>query len=174
MPYKICLAGDPMVGKTSLIRRFVHDEFDDKYLITMGTKVSKKSMDLDVRGERRTFDFLVWDILGEPRLRPFLRHSYFYGTRGVLLACDLTRRATLDGLGPWWETIMSVAGAVPAVAVANKADLAGQAAFTKAELAAACEPNGWTFLTTSAKTGEGVQQAFEFLARRVVTSKKLP
>lgn len=171
MPYKICLAGDPMVGKTSLIRRYVLDEFDDKYLITMGTKVTKKSMDLDVRGERRAVDFLVWDIIGEPMLRPFLRHSYFYGARGVLLVCDVTRRATLDNLETWWNAITSERGPVPAVAIMNKVDLVGREQFTQEDLRARCEPSGWTYLAASAKTGEGVQAAFEFLGRLVVAPR---
>ncbi|TLZ52086.1 MAG: GTP-binding protein [Methanobacteriota archaeon] len=171
MPYKICLAGDPMVGKTSLIRRYVKDEFSDKYLITIGTKVTKKSMDLEAKGARRKFDFLVWDIIGDPMLRPFLKDSYFYGARGVLLVCDVTRRVTLDNLPYWWRTITSVCGPVPTVAVMNKVDLVGQEDFTREDLRARAEPAGWTYLTASAKSGEGVQAAFEFLGRLVVTTR---
>ena len=58
---KLCLLGDGAVGKTSLVRRFVFDVFDDKYLMSFGTKVSKKSM--TVEGE--TMDLMIWDILGQ-------------------------------------------------------------------------------------------------------------
>jgi len=73
---KLCLLGDGAVGKTSLVRRFVFDVFDDKYLVSFGTKVSKKSMkigDADV-------DLLVWDILGQ-KSHEALHAAYYVALR---------------------------------------------------------------------------------------------
>src|SRR5205823_13803396 len=81
---KVCLVGDVAVGKTSLIRRFVQDEFDDRYIATVGTKVSKKTVDVTSKGARAMLDMIVCDIMGEKGLRALLRDAYFEGSHGVI------------------------------------------------------------------------------------------
>jgi GTPase SAR1 family protein len=70
MKVKVCLVGESAVGKTSLVRRFVLDEFDDRYISTLGTKVSKK--EIIVEGENGhepiMVDLTIWDIMGEKGL----------------------------------------------------------------------------------------------------------
>src|SRR5256886_8679432 len=70
---KVCLVGDVAVGKTSLIKRFVQDEFDDRYIATVGTKVTKKTVDVRWRGAPASLDMMVWDIMGEKGFRALLR-----------------------------------------------------------------------------------------------------
>ena len=64
---KICLLGDLAVGKTSLIRRYVLDTFDDKYITTIGTKVTKKRLDIELPDQQKEIDLtlLIWDIMGQ-------------------------------------------------------------------------------------------------------------
>ena len=67
---KICLLGDPAVGKTSLIKRFVYDEFDDKYISTLGAKVSKKDLQINILRKSNepinvNMNLSIWDILGQ-------------------------------------------------------------------------------------------------------------
>src|SRR5207245_9318037 len=88
------LVGDVAVGKTSLIRRFVQDEFDDRYIATVGTKVTKKTVDVTWKGAPAMLDMMVWDIMGEKGFRALLRDAYFEGSHGVIAACALTRRDT--------------------------------------------------------------------------------
>ena len=77
---KVCLVGDNNVGKTSLIRRFVLDSFDDKYTSTIGTKVTKKEVNVKRdNGREVSLSMLVWDIMGQKGFRELLRESYFYG-----------------------------------------------------------------------------------------------
>src|SRR5204863_4259166 len=98
---KVCLVGDVAVGKTSLIRRFVQDEFDDRYIATVGTKVTKKTVEVEWRGAPAMLDMMVWDIMGEKGFRALLKEAYFHGANGVLAVCDLTRKHTLDDLADW-------------------------------------------------------------------------
>ncbi|TLZ94344.1 MAG: hypothetical protein E6K04_01825, partial [Methanobacteriota archaeon] len=77
---KVCLVGDVAVGKTSLIRRFVQDEFDDRYIATVGTKVTKKTVDVTWKGAPAMLDMMVWDIMGEKGFRALLRDAYFEGS----------------------------------------------------------------------------------------------
>src|SRR5256885_14767503 len=88
---KVCLVGDVAVGKTSLIRRFVQDEFDDRYIATVGTKVTKKTVDVSWKGAPAMLDMMVWDIMGEKGFRELLREAYFHGTPGVRGVGEQTR-----------------------------------------------------------------------------------
>ncbi len=91
---KICLVGDNGVGKTSLIRRYVLDMFDDRYITTLGTKVSKKEVEVSFPKENLTahVDMLIWDIMGQHGFQELLKEAYFYGARGILAVVDITRR----------------------------------------------------------------------------------
>src|SRR5437879_9105904 len=89
---KVCLVGDVAVGKTSLIKRFVQDQFDDRYIATVGTKVTKNSLDVVGKGGPATLDMIVWDIMGDKGFRALLRDAYLEGYQGVLDVCDLSRK----------------------------------------------------------------------------------
>src|SRR5207249_4778480 len=87
--HRRALVGEAAVGKTSLIRRFVLENFDDKYIQTLGTKVSKKeltSSSPDGSGELK-IDMTIWDIMGQKGFRELLKEAYFYGARGILAVC---------------------------------------------------------------------------------------
>src|SRR5437660_11429126 len=88
---KVCLVGDVAVGKTSLIRRFVQDEFDDRYIATVGTKVTKKTVDVTWKGAPAMLDMMVWDIMGEKGFRDLLQEAYCEGSEGVGAGCDRRR-----------------------------------------------------------------------------------
>src|SRR6058998_257115 len=100
MKIKVCLVGEAAVGKTSLIRRFVLDDFDDKYIQTLGTKVSKKELSLPgpAGDGKLKVDMTIWDIMGQKGFRELLKEAYFYGAKGIFAVCDVTRRVTLDDL----------------------------------------------------------------------------
>src|SRR5437667_3537955 len=96
---KVCLVGEAAVGKTSLIRRFVQDEFDDRYITTLGAKVSKREKAFETPDRTKIhMDMTVWDIMGEKGFRELLKDAYFYGANGIVAVADLTRRRTLDNL----------------------------------------------------------------------------
>ena len=93
----IILLGDGAVGKTSLVRRFVTDQFSDKYITTIGSKVTKKEIYLDTGDDRTHMVLLVWDILGQKGYR-FTQALSFGGIEGALLIADVTRKETLGSL----------------------------------------------------------------------------
>jgi small GTP-binding protein len=162
---KLCLLGDGAVGKTSLVRRYVFDVFDDKYLMSFGTKVSKKTVAFD----STQVDLMIWDILGQ-RTHGSLHAAYYRGAAGALAVCDRTRQETVDSLSSWVDGFVSVVGDMPLIILANKCDL--EPSISMADLRSFCDSIGSPLLETSAKTGANVEEAFVDIARRMVEGAK--
>ncbi len=169
MKFKVCLVGEQAVGKTALIRRYVLGQFDERYMMTLGARVSKKSLDLQAPdGPRVSIELLVWDIMGQKGFRELLREAYFHGAQGILAVCDITRKDSLPEIHGWIENVHNTVGKIPVVLVANKADLKDKYALNQEALETFAEAYGAPLLKTSAKTGENVEAAFLMLARAVL------
>lgn len=170
---KVCLVGEGGVGKTSLIRRYVIDEFDDRYIMTLGAKVTKKEIEISPPGEdaRVRVELLIWDVMGQPKFRELLEDVYFQGAAGILAVADLTRRETLDALYEWIDRVDRITSQAPVVLVVNKADLRGQAQSGEAEIAALARAFRGEFLMTSAKTGANVEEAFRRLGNLILARR---
>lgn len=158
---KICLLGDPAVGKTSLIKRFVYDRFDDKYISTMGTKVSRK----EVRIGDKKIVLLIWDILGQKETK--MHKVYYKGTKGAILVADITRGETIEHIRTWYRDLCNAVGAVPVVIAVNKIDLKDKWYRSPEDLKKDLVIYG-RCIFTSAKTGECVEDAFMHLAKAIV------
>ncbi len=172
MKAKVCLVGEAAVGKTSLIRRFVLNAFDEKYVTTLGANVSKKEITVEIpeRDLLVNMDMVVWDIMGEKGVRDLLKEAFFHGAQGILAACDITRYSTLRELDDWVQSVFNVCGDVAVVYAVNKTDLKEEAMvfFGDREAEISAEAFDAPFFYTSAKTGENVQAAFNELARLAV------
>jgi len=166
---KICLLGDGAVGKTTLIKKFVYDKFDDKYIMTFGTKVTKKSVCLNAGGTDFDLTMMIWDILGQ-RVHDALHATYYQGAAGALLVCDVTRRETLAGLEEWARVFRGVCPEAPIIFLGNKSDLKEQMQVTDAELGALAAKYGTIHFMTSAKTGDHVEESFLRLGTLIVDS----
>lgn len=169
MTVKICLVGDSAVGKTSLIRRYVFDYFDDKYISTLGTKVTLRETiipypDSDFQVQMK---MLIFDIIGDKNYRNLLKDSYFNGANGVIAVCDLTRNETLDSLNEWIETAFEVAGDAHLHLLANKTDLEDEVELSESRVSELSIRYDSPFSFVSAKTGENVEKTFQSLARRL-------
>jgi small GTP-binding protein len=170
MKAKVCLVGESAVGKTSMVRRFVLDEFDDRYVTTLGAKVSKKEIFVERPDRTRVhIDVTVWDIMGERGFRDLLKDAYFQGARGILAVCDLTRPSTLNGLDDWVTSVFKVVGEIPVVYAVNKHDLRDEVLilFGEKEIQEHARAFDAPWLHTSAKTGENVESAFRALGEKI-------
>ena len=159
---KVCMLGAFAVGKTSLVSQFVSSIFSDTYLSTVGVKIDKKPVSVD----GRDVTLMLWDIYGQDDFQTVL-HSQLRGMSGFLLVVDGTRRATLETARQLRETARQVAGDVPFILVINKADLAASWEVDDAACFKLAE-QGWRVLRASAKTGEGVDEAFQALTRAML------
>ena len=162
---KICLLGDFSVGKTSLVERFIYNRFNDRYLSTIGVKISRKSM-TNIAGI--TLNMLIWDLAGSEEFSG-VQSSYLQGAKGAIFVCDLTRPETLASLKKYYHQLEKVSPGIPIILVGNKIDLQERQALTQSHLEKEAEGfNTVAIIRTSAKTGKNVELAFEKLAEHLV------
>jgi small GTP-binding protein len=162
---KICLLGSYGVGKTSLVARFVHSMFADKYHTTVGVKIDKKV--LDVEGQELTL--MLWDMAGEEDGTP-VKLNQVKDTSGYLLVADGTRGKTVDIARSIQQRIESEFGPRPFLLLVNKADLKETWDVTEATWSSLASA-GWTVLETSAKSGQHVEEAFVTLSSRILKAQ---
>lgn len=151
---KICMVGAFAVGKTSLVARFVESIFSEKYHTTVGVKISKKALQV---GDQE-WHLILWDLAGEDEFLQ-IRTSYLRGSAGYLLVVDGTRRATLDTAVSIQQRIVDTVGNIPFVVLFNKSDLTNEWEIAN-DAFAELSHKDWSWLKASAKTGEGVDEAF--------------
>jgi small GTP-binding protein len=169
MVKKIVVIGEAAVGKTSLIRRFVLDKFDDRYIATIGTKTSAKEVKVNLGGEVTYLKLQIWDILG---LRSFsaIQRCAYRGAHAAFIVVDITRKGTLKTMDRWLYSLYKEAGEVPVVILGNKIDLNPE--FHKSELTKLVTDYGFPCLLTSARTGDNVNKSFSKLGRMIVKDWK--
>jgi small GTP-binding protein len=166
---KICLIGDFAVGKTSLVRRFTESRFDEHYLSTIGVRVSRKATSLT---PEITLTMMIWDTAGGEAFNHIVR-TYYQGASGALLVCDLTRIETVTGLVGYASDFLSVNPGAPLVIIGNKLDLAGQHMVSLERLADLARVLGAPWVRSSAKTGDGVDQAFHTLGTAICSERSI-
>ena len=161
---KICIVGDFAVGKTSVVERFVNNQFSEKYLTTVGVKVDTKEFDLADRGV--ALKMVLWDVAGTDRFGA-TEFAYLRGASGYIYVADGTRPLTIGSAQQLRESIVDKYGTTPSVLLLNKHDLTGMWDVADARIADLEEEFDTVFLT-SAKTGENVEAALTQLANLVV------
>jgi len=161
---KICMLGAYSVGKTSLVKHFVHGIFSEKYLITIGVKIDKKTIMVD----DQEFKLLLWDIAGEEDGFN-IPLSYLKGSDAFLLVIDGTRPETLDQAIDIHARTKEAIDNIPIVAVVNKADLTQEWRFDQTAVDRLKRQN-WPIIKSSAKLGTGVEEAFRELVRQILAT----
>ncbi len=159
---KICMLGSFAVGKTSLVQQYVNSIFSEKYHTTIGVKIDKKPVAID----EKEVNLLLWDIHGEDEYQK-IQASYLTGTSGYFIVVDGTRGNTLEiGISIQKLAEESV-GKKPFVLLVNKSDLADSWDIDENEISR-LSVEGWNVIRTSAKTGQGVEEAFVNLTRAML------
>jgi small GTP-binding protein len=162
---KVCMVGLYGTGKTSLVQRFVHSLFSERYLSTVGVKIDRKPVEVD----GTSLTLMLWDLAGRDGHED-ITTSYLRGAHAILYVADGTRRETCDQLPELRALVRDAAGEVPEVLALNKSDLRERWAITGGDeegLASA-----WDLVRTSAKTGDGVEDAFQRLARATLATRE--
>ncbi len=166
---KICLLGAFAVGKTSTVERFVHSRFSEKYMTTLGVKVSQKTMPpMEIPGSAavKQYRFLIWDIAGMEKFDKTVR-NYYRGASGALAVADLTRPETIPELLRIVTSFRAVNPDADLVILGNKSDIFQGDEATLELMEKASETFGGEHLFVSAKTGDNVEAAFLMLAGKM-------
>lgn len=164
---KVCMLGSFAVGKTSLVKRYVEGRFDDRYLSTIGVKISRRS----VKFEESPVNLIIWDLAGGDE---FLRSNagYLRGAAGGLLVCDLTRPQTLHAVEDYANQLRTINPDASIVVLGNKADLVEQRRISDENLEEISTMiSDCDVFLTSAKDGLNVAEAFEKLAQCMLTKE---
>ena len=155
---KICMVGVFATGKTCLVQRYVHSIFSPRYLTTVGVKIDRK--EVNVRGDPVTL--LLWDLEGRDGNHD-VNPSYVRGAHGLIFVVDGTRRETFEQAFEIRDAITSHVGEIPSAFAFNKSDLTDEWKLTQAD-EDAVSARGLHGVRTSAKSGTGVEETFQWLA----------
>lgn len=161
---KAVVIGDGGVGKTSLIVRHVDKKFDAEYKPTLGFDISLKTIPV----EEGKAELLLWDIGGQAIFKE-IRESYLEGSHCCFIVFDLTNKETFDHLQDWLTELKRFAGDIPFIIIGNKNDLEEKRKISKEEMEKKAKEIGAVdCFETSAKTGDGVDDAFKKLTNASV------
>lgn len=158
--FKVTVVGDVEVGKTSLIKQYTKSSFNKDYVKTIGGQYSV--YDKEVQGDK--VRCLFWDIAGGESFQ-FLHQSFFKNSRVAIIVYSLEEdnqdRNNFNQISDWHERIIRFCGDIPIVIIANKIDLTDETKLNNSQiLEFVNENNVFGYFITSAKTGQGVDEAF--------------
>ena len=163
--FKVIMIGDLAVGKTSILNRFIKNEFNNSYTSTIGVEFSAKNIIIDNINECR---LKIWDTSGEERFRSITK-QYFKDTQGAFLIFDLTKKSTFDKLNVWLEDLNDNAPEnVSIILVGNKMDIKDRKIYLSDDAKKFALKNKMPYIEVSAKEGTNVVYLFETLCKKLV------
>jgi len=161
--FKLLLIGDSGVGKSCLLLRFADDTFVESFISTIGVDFKIRTLDID----GKTVKLQIWDTAGQERFRT-ITSSYYRGAHGIIIVYDLTDRASFSNVKQWMTEIDRYAcQSVNRLLIGNKADLKEKRVMSPTEGKEFADSLGITYLETSAKSNENVEQAFVTMSREI-------
>lgn len=173
--FKIIICGEGGVGKTSLIRRYVENKFEENYLMTLGMDPTNTAVEVEYeKGKILPVNLILYDVAGQERFQS-LHEVFFRGAHGALLVFDLTRPETLENLEKWYANLHDYAGKVPTILIGNKSDLEDEIAIDYASLEDKIMPafNCIKYIETSAYLDSNVYQAFHEMSIGILKNRKI-
>ncbi len=164
---KVTVIGDGGVGKTSLIQKFTQGIFKTDYIKTIGAQLTHYETEID----EYKIELLFWDIAGQDDFH-FLRPSFYRSSKAVIIVYSLEENSlgerSFDNITSWFEDVKQYCGEIPAVVFANKVDLIDEQSLDKAKIQNLVkEHNFLGYYITSAKTGQGLDEAFNALSKEI-------
>jgi small GTP-binding protein len=171
--FKIVVVGDAAVGKTSLIKRYTTNTFEKDYISTLGMQFSRYEETLG----GIMVELFLWDLAGQESFST-LRDRFYKGSSGAIIVFSLAPEEieTYRNIDKWLLHIKEACGNIPVVLFGNKADLVDQNALATSSnyetsdvnvQKLAQDHNISEYFRTSALTGQGVNEAFQTLVRKL-------
>jgi small GTP-binding protein len=168
--YKVIVIGDPAVGKTSLLTKFATNQFEERYLPTVGVNIVKEP--ITIENKNATVNLMFWDVAGQPQFY-MLHRPYFNGADGAILVFDITRSSTFSNVNNWWQTCIKYAlSGIPRILIGNKIDLEEERKIILPMAEHLSEKLNAPYFETSALTGENVKKIFQKIGELVYKYKE--
>lgn len=169
--YKVIVVGDPATGKTELIAKFATNQFEEKYLPTVGVSILKEPIEL--KAYNATVNLMFWDIAGQPQFYT-LHRPYFNGADGMLLVFDITRSSTFSNINNWYNSAVKYGlSGIPRILIGNKAHLTEERKIILPMATHLAEKLNAPYYETSTLTGENIEVVFEKIAELIYRAQVL-
>lgn len=168
--FKLIVAGNAGVGKTSLILRFTDNAFSRTYIPTIGVNISEKTFKI---GEEFV-KLVLWDIAGQSQFSR-MRKNFYRGADGAILVFDITNEKSFQDLSQWYEEIIKNKlhpKELKGFIIGNKSDLKENRAITIEDIVSYANNLEFPSIQTSALTGKNVEDAFREFAKILLDSRK--
>jgi len=173
--FKVLVIGELGSGKTSIIKRYVHQFFSQHYRATIGVDFALKVINVDTDTVVR---LQLWDIAGQERFGSMTR-VYYRDAAAAFVVFDLTRTATLEAAAKWKsdldQKVVTVDGKpVPAFLLANKSDVPREPGMASDDdISKFCEKHGFTgWRLVSAKEGRGIEEVGDKLIKILISKEE--
>jgi small GTP-binding protein len=171
--FKIPVIGDGAVGKTSLIEKYTKGTFQEEYISTLGAQFTQYEEIID----GIDFKLIFWDIAGQPAFER-MRQRFYSGSNGAIIVFSHSpnEKKTFESVDKWLSEVREHCGRIPVALFGNKIDLINEEVLAIDEGLETCDSNIEKFIKergivayfkTSALTGQGVNQAFHTLAKKI-------
>ncbi|KAJ3451347.1 rab gtpase [Anaeramoeba flamelloides] len=166
--FKICFMGDQSVGKTSIINRFIYDDFNINSQSTVGVDFLSKTIFV----ENESVRLHLWDTAGQERFRCLIP-SYVRNSSLVVIVFDITNKTSFKSIEFWMDTVQNERGDdVIVFLVGNKTDIEDERQVSLEKLEKEANKHGFLYLETSAKTGHNVKQLFRKIGIAILKQNK--
>jgi len=170
--FKILILGDSFVGKTNMLKRFLHNDFDSTNKETVGVEFDSKNITLGENGKEEIVKAQIWDTAGQERYRS-LTKAYYKGAKGALLVYDITRRVTFENIDNWLIDLRTNGDKdILIILIGNKSDLEDKREVSKDEAETKAEQYNTAFLETSAKSGDNITKGFMELIEQIYKANR--
>ena len=165
---QLLIIGNSIVGKTSILTKYTSKSYTESYVATVGLDFFTKDETID----NKIIRIKIWDTAGQERYKAITK-CFFQRAQGIIIVFDVTNKRSFDDLKMWIDSINSQSKLtedlenMPIIIIGNKIDLPKRVIDKETALNFAKEQN-LDYYETSAKTGEGIDNAIKELVKKVM------